>query len=109
MKNKLVQYNKINLRPSNFSSLVLGCDQQRQVILSSITNVDFVAIQSVDPQAQIFNWLILGKVWYFPQKSSEGFKKLKDKDKTLNFLVMIPNESLLLTNHSTNYFKLIML
>ena len=53
---------------------------------SSFKNVDLVAIQSSDPQAQIFNWPIFGKVLYFPPKSSEGYKKLKRNDKTLFFV-----------------------
>jgi hypothetical protein len=43
-----------------------GCEH------SSFKNVDLVAIQSSDPQAQTFNWPIFGKVRYFPPKSSEG-------------------------------------
>ena len=45
------------------------------------------AIQSFDPQTQIFNWPIFGKVLYFPQKLLEGYTKLKQKDKTLNLVV----------------------
>ena len=54
---------------------------------SSFKNVDLVAIQSFDPQARIFNWPIFGKVWYFPTKSSEGYKKLNPNDKTLILFV----------------------
>ena len=54
---------------------------------SSLKNLDLVAIQSSDPRARKFNWQIFGKVWYFPPKSSEGYTKLKLKDKTLNLFV----------------------
>ena len=47
---------------------------------SNFKNVDLVAIQYSDPQARICNWPIFDKLWYFPPKSSEGYKKLKQKD-----------------------------
>ena len=39
---------------------------------SSFTNVDLVAIQSLDPQA-------VDTIWHFPPKSSEGWKKDNNK------------------------------
>ena len=53
---------------------------------SSFKNVDLVAIQSFDPQAQIFNRPIFGNLCYFPLKFSEGYQKLKRNDKTLIFV-----------------------
>ena len=72
----------------------------------SFKNVDLVFIQSSDPQARIFNRPIFGKLWYFPPKSSEGCKKLKHNDKTLIFLSMITNESLLVAKYFLSWSKI---
>ena len=54
---------------------------------SSFKSVDLVAIKSFDPQAQIFNLSIFGKIWFFPSTFSEGYQKLNPTDKTLNLFV----------------------
>jgi hypothetical protein len=55
---------------------------------SSFKNADLVAIQSFEPQAQIFNLSIFGKILYFPSKFSEGYiLKIENNRKTLNLFV----------------------
>jgi hypothetical protein len=54
---------------------------------SSFKNLDLVSIQSSDPRAQKFTRQIFVKVCYFHPKSSDGYNKLKLKDKTLNLFV----------------------
>ena len=69
---------------------------------SSFKNVDLVAIQSFDPQAQIFNLSIFGKIWYFP-----SIKNWIQQIKPEIFLLMITNESLLVAKYFVSWSKIL--